>query len=226
MVEIFEGSGAGATEPGARAGEVKMVRPMWAPERHWRWAWDCTAYLSIDLTKPQCVRLYNIEDVSGSGDGFVFRARKFRRATQVIWDGANAQVHDEFPWEKESEKPVEHESCEGASEGGDDDLSDVASATRGKCGNRDKGDGAPEPVATGSTPKPDPTDKAHDHNGCRRRTSGSAQAWARPLVPGHPATNTMLPDEIRECVFNRIARKATGETSWVARFWGEEGILN
>ena len=185
----------GAAEPIAS----DTFRPMFAPQGFWSMAFDCSAYLSLDLSKPQRICLYEIRDTRVADSGFLLRATPFRRSDRLIWKGDAARVPDAFPWEKEEAAVAKAEDDSSSSS-----SSSSSTPTKGevKVARSVDPDHAAKPMA-------------------KQRKSGSNQEWARNLVPGHTSDEkAVLPPGTQDCTLNQITRHS-GETSWVARFWGE-----
>ena len=199
-------AGADASELGAQAGKI-VLRLAHALAGHWFFVLDFSAYFWVDLKKPQTLQLLHIEKTTLNQEELVIEARPFRGGARLIWRGHTEKVPDTFDWEKEdrvSKKDADDGGSESSStsDGEEDD------------GPNKKSCGAPEPAASRHAPKP-PASSRHQ----QRR--GSNQDWVRPLVLGHVATKVAVPEAIREHQMNRITRASTGETNWVARYWGE-----
>ena len=205
--------------------------------KRWWWVLDHDAFLTLDLAQTWHLQFYRVVDVTRTHGELRLHAEKFRGATRVVWRG----VHNEAPaLERMRLKAHQDDEAEQAQrDDGDADADEKDPDDDDEDDNDDNGDreddlqkrnGAPEPVAAlqsrNGAPEPVAASSLQPAKPKSRKIRlGSDTPWVRPLIPGHHSSKFLVPDQITECMLNRITRSAQNTTSWVARYHGEAPVL-
>ena len=190
-------------------------------DRPWRFVREHVVLSCLDMGIRRRVSLCKVERVRWEFDvACVIHARPILGSQRSFWNGSDEQVPRESIIDEESGK-----SDEGNTTGGED--SDDAAPKGGRRALSCPKAGSPAPKieakppqscakAGSPAPKVEPKPKA-EPKAKPKAMPGSTQEWARPLVPGHPASGGACIPNLLESSLNRITRSSNA-TQWVARF--------
>ena len=183
-----------------------------AASTRWWWVLDHEAFLTLDLIQPWHLQFYRLTDVTRTHGALRLHARKFWGAAWAVWRG----VHQETPaLERTRLKDNQDDEAEQAHDDDDDDGDDDDDDDHGDDDDDDGGSDRKDDCQK----KVDPDVSLQQAKPKSRKIRrGSDTPWVRPLIPGHHSSKFEVPDEITDCMLNRITRNAQNTKSWVARY--------